>query len=340
MYSVSECGDLELAARLFREIRGFERPPEVFRWLYRDNPLGPSIVWMLSDPDGQPIGFTAGHRRQVWVRGEPRRALNCGDFCVAPGHRTLGPALVLRRPAKQLVDDGRFDFLYAHPVPAMLVVHRRVGHPRLAEMQRWVYPLRARRKLANRLGNALAAVVAPAADLALGLRRIWRRRRHGFEITEATGFGPEYDELDAALGAAYPVIGRRSAAHLAWRHRGDPSKRVTILEARDGGALVGYVLLDADSASARVSDIAFLPGREIEGALLDAALRRAVDAGAEGVSLLVQSGFPGEPCLRATGFWKREDDQPTVCYGGPGFAGKGDVEEASNWFMTAGDRDV
>lgn len=342
-YSVEKTADLDLLATLFREIRGFERPLKTFRWLYQDNPAGPAHLWLLRDPSGKAIGFCAGHPREVWVGGKIARALNCGDFCVARGHRTLGPALILRRPAKALVDSGEFDFLYSHPVPSMLVVHRRVGHPRLAEMERWVYPLRSERWLRNQLGGPLGWMAAPLINTVL----TWRRRLavmrdDRFEVRERTSIAEDYDKLDAVLGESYTAIGRRDSAYLTWRFAENPESQATLYEAREplGGNLVGYLFLESTPDIARVRDIAYVPDEGVERVLIMAALNRASRTKAQSLNLLVQSGFPGSHLLRKFGLIKRSEDQPTVCYPAADFWGKESVMRSEDWFMTLADRDV
>jgi hypothetical protein len=341
-YGVSETWDLDLLVELFQKIRGTPASVERFRWLYCDNPAGRARVWVLHSPSGAPIGFTSGYPRGAWVDGEPFVALNCGDFSVDVGHRTLGPASMLRRPAKQLVDSGEFAFLYAHPVPAMLSVHRRVGHPLLSKMTRWVYPLSLNELLRRRKGQLWSSVLAPIGNVALGARRrLQGIRPSGLRITEADEFGREYNELDYSLGQHYRVIGRRTQAYLDWRFKKHPELSVTIIEARESRAkLVGYLVLELASPTARVRDLAYLPDLGAERALLVQAARRAAQHGAESLNVEVQEGFPGTPALRKLGFWEREEEQPTVCYGGERFAGKALVEDAAAWFMTLGDRDI
>lgn len=341
VYQVTEEWDLELLVRLFEEFRGVERARPRMEWSYLRNPSGRPRVWVLT-ACGVPVGFTACHPRQVWVRRQLHRGLVGGDFTVAPSHRTLGPALRLRRAAKELVDSGAYGFLFSHPVPAMLPVHERVGHPRVGEMQRWALPLRAEGALESRVGALLGRAVAPAANAVL---RAWRGLSHGgragIVVREVDGFGAEYDELDRALGESYAIIGRRDRAYLAWRFPDRPGSTARVLEARDpSGRLSGYLVLQLGSPLAVVLDVAYLPGTGTERALWAEAARRAGRTKAEALSFTVLEGFPGEKALASLGFVRRKESQAVICYGGQGFPEKALVEDARSWFMTAGDRDV
>jgi hypothetical protein len=338
-YSVTQDADLDLVMELFRGIRGEEPDRARFERLYSVNPLGPARVWVLRDPDGRAIGFTAGYPREMWVDGRICRALNCGDFSVAAEHRTLGPALTLRRPAKALVDSGEFAFLYAHPLPAMLPIHARVGHRQLGEMTRWVHPIRIERALEGRLG--LSRVVGLLANNVLRVRR-WLRHPAGggIAVSEAGTFCEEYDVLDRALAAEHVVIGRRDRAYLTWRFSSG-ERKVTVLEGRDrSGELAGYVVLEVGRPTSRVRDLACLRDRGAARALLLEAVQRAAAAGSDVVDVQALAGFPLAPRLRRIGFWERGSGGTVVCYGGEAFWGKSLVEDPGRWFMTLGDRDV
>jgi GNAT superfamily N-acetyltransferase len=343
-YAVALCRDLDLIVMLFERIRGVADTRARFEWLYRGNPRGDSIVWLLRDRDGEAIGFTACHPRQVWVDGTLHAALNCGDFSVDPAHRTLGPAVMLRRPAKALVDSGEYAFLYAHPVPGMLAVHRRVGHPQLGEMGRWTFVIDAQELLGRRLMRKLVPPVSIPVNLALDARRALlglAGRRRAVAVTETDGFGPDYDDLDAELGRSFRVIGRRDRAHLTWRFTRNPTLDATLLEARGPDRrLLGYLVVEFTAPASTLHDMACIPGRGAERALLAHAVNRAAGAGARTISLTAQRGFPAATELRSAGFWEREDGHPTVCYAGSEFQGKDSVGRAENWYMTVGDRDI
>ena len=341
-YAVTESGDLDLAMKLYRQIRGGDTERARFEWLYAKNPAGAARIWILTAPSGEHVGFTSGYPREVWVEGKECCALNCGDFSVEVGHRTLGPAVKLRMPAKKAVDAGEYAFLYAHPVPAMLAVHKRTGHRQLSDIRRWVYPLRSEDLLTRRFGSAAARLLGPVANLGLRARGFAQRApaKH-LEISEVSSFGPEYDELDSKLGQAYRVIIRRTKAYLTWRYFERPDFDAKILEARDTtGMLLGYIVLRLETPASKVHDLAYVPNEGAGQALLLAAVRRADNFGSQTLNVMVQNFFPGSDELKSLGFWERIEQHPTVCHAGAGFWGKDLVEDAENWFMTLGDRDV
>lgn len=344
-YFIDRDWSVPLVARLFKEIRGVAASSERFQWLYLDNPAGVAEVWILREEDGDVAGFTACLPRSIWVAGQRRRALVGSDFSMFPRHRTMGPALALRRQARPLVDERLFDLLLSHPVPAMLAVHARVGHPRLGHLSRWVLPLRVESFLRH-LPGARRKIMSGLGDGVLALRRAWSAALGaGVSVQPVDSFSSEYDELDAALGRSHQVVGTRNAAYLTWRFLDRPdARRPTVLEARSrDGRLGGYLLLEMADGMAEVKDFAALPDSRALPALLHAAstLARSERADRMQVTLLANSGR-ARTTLRRLGFIERPepDQMPVVCYGGIGFQHKRLVESADAWFMTMGDRDV
>ena len=345
-YTVSDVWTIELVERLFNGIRDSSEGRDRFEWRYLRNPDGRTRVWILHTVGGDAVGLAACYPREMWVAGRPCRALVCGDFSVAAAHRTLGPAVSLRREAKRLVDSGEFDFLYSHPVPAALAVHQRAGHRQIGEMVRWALPLRADHILSQRLNPRAAMLLAPAANSVLAGRRLMHRmaswsRSRGLQIRRVTEFSDEYDVLDTALAQSYPVIGCRTRAYLTWRFLANPRINAVVLEARDlSDKLAGYLVLEDGEPMVRIHDLAYLPGCGAELALLTEASRYASTGKARTLSIVVQQGFPGAAALRLLGFSARDESAPSVCYGGSDFFGTALVENAANWFMTEGDRDI
>jgi hypothetical protein len=225
----------------------------------------------------------------------------------------------------------------------MAAVHVRVGHLQLGEMVRWAHPLRADDAIERRFGRGVARVAGPALTLGLRLRRWFSEQAlpTGVATRVVRSFGPDYDDLDQRLGQHYRVIGRRNRAYLCWRFQERPELETSIIEARDGqGKLVGYLVLEFEAKACKVHDVAHLPDGGVDTALWSHAVRCASESGAYSLSVVVHESFPATTALQKAGFWKREDSQPTVCYGGSDFWGKSTVESAANWFMTVGDRDV
>src|SRR6266851_6306435 len=68
-----------------------------FDWLYLENPYGHARAWMAVDELGRTVGQAAAFPRHFSIGGSPHRVWVLGDFCVARGYRSLGPALQLQR---------------------------------------------------------------------------------------------------------------------------------------------------------------------------------------------------------------------------------------------------
>src|SRR5579872_5481225 len=109
---------------LFNQTRRYKRDATRFDWLYFKNPDGPAVLWTVKESaTGELAGFTVALPRRMLVDGIVRCCWNCADFSIHPNHRSLGPAIKLRRAAKDAINAGQVDFLYAHPNEQMEVIH-------------------------------------------------------------------------------------------------------------------------------------------------------------------------------------------------------------------------
>jgi hypothetical protein len=340
-YSVTEDWSPELVRRLFLETREHSVGVERFEWSYLENPAGRARVWVLLGPKGDAVGFTAGLPRTVWVDGAEKRGLNCGDFSITPAHRSLGPALVLRRPAKALVDSGEYDFLYAHPVPAMLAVHQRVGHASIGRVWRWVRSLRAGAPLRRRVGGFAASVLAPPVDLVWTVGAALRRARgRAKNMTVSVSSTPSADvgALAERVSQSAPVLGRRTAESLEWRFfRRGPG--TVMLECRGPqGRLRAYAVVDFTWPVASILDLLGDDPR---------ALVHTVNA-VVGMAGVLQydsvsgtfSGLSGiSHALTRAGFRPRESTQEVAAYAArPEIMGV--IGDINNWWMSRWDQDV
>ena len=100
---------------LLEETRDTPTHPGRIEWLYTKNPFGDAIVWVLRDPSCRFAGFTAALPRTFSVNGRSRRGWIGADFSIAPAHRTLGPAIQLRRAAREAIDGDQADLLVSFP---------------------------------------------------------------------------------------------------------------------------------------------------------------------------------------------------------------------------------
>ncbi len=316
-----------------------------FDWAYRDNPHGPGKAWLAVDQNkNQVVGFTSAFPRKVRVDGKLLTGWNCADFSIDKEYRTLGVAMKLRRAAKDCVDRGEFDFLFAHPNDRMLAVHEKVGHQPIGKMVRYAALLRLENKLETFTGNKLAA----NALAALGnpfLHFITPGRSHAgayeFCLTEENSFGAEYDQLFEKAVKQHRVIVQRDSAYLTWRFLRNPLYRMNSFRMQRGEELQGYALFYEAKGAAHVMELLVEGRDENMQLLLRALIHHLRKVRINTISLRLHDLNPFLSNAQQLGFRYRDDATSTViAYANSAQPYAATILEGKNWFMTVGDRDI
>jgi hypothetical protein len=296
-----------------------------FKWIYRDNPLGPAWSWLLWDSDpGQPVGVASVFRRALWVGDKVELCGQVGDFAIDQTHRSLGPALMLQRATFTPVDDGDLALCYDCPPNARgMSTFRRLRMVSNATMTRYARLLRTDRHVAKRLGEG--RVAAAAARLANTLLHLVGRRSSrtvGLDIAVHTArFDEEFSLLDRRVGGDDVIRGRRAAEDLNWRYRDDPLQDYVVLTARRRGELCGFAVVTHSAHEALVVDLFGVLSSEESADLLDAAARVAWEARADALYVLISGDHPLTGPLRHAGFWPRENGPYVVGHAQEGSSG-------------------
>lgn len=339
---LNEARDEVVAA--LKDTRKTEIPSARFDWMYYDNPDGPAVLWTIRDgPTGEMAGFTVALPRRVYVAGEIRRCWNCADFSIHTKFRTLGVAVKLRRAARDGVDAGDAEFLYAHPNARMQVVHERVGHTAVGTMVRYAKLIKSSGFLQRRLpAKWPVAVGSPIIDRALALAS--RERRHRFtcsvRFVEEPRFDERFDRLSEESSMVRRVVGVRDAAYLNWRYGDNPLHRARAVFAEEGPRLCGYALFTIDQGIAYIKDV-FPPNdpavvRDLVAQLIREARRLSV----ESISVVMLEGNPVLSILKEFGFSLRVECSKMFAYAPENSPLRPSVLDSREWFMTEGDRDV
>lgn len=312
-----------------------------FDWLYLENPEGPALVW-LAEQDGVALGTSAAHRRRMRVDGRVVPVLLLGDFGVDPTQRSLGPALRLLRATLAPVEDGSVALSYDFSNAAMQAVYRRMGMTTLGHSERWMLPVSITQLLRERLGRKpLTTMVGGVGDLLLQGRRVLQGGADGVQIERLYDVcGAEFDRLDARLAPPAGVVGVRDAAYLNWRYRRNPVWRHEIICARRGDELAGYVVLRPTAPS--VLSVLDLAGEDeqVSRALVTAASDWAQARHSAALHAEVLAEGPAAQLLQRLGFVRREAQPgPIVCRpaDSPHHAL---LDDAAQWWLLGGDRDV
>jgi hypothetical protein len=315
-----------------------------FDWLYLRNPDGPAVLWTIRDTSTDTIaGFTVALPRRMLVDGQPRTCWNCADFSILPKYRSLGVAIKLRRAAKDGVDAGRVDFLYAHPNEKMAVVHKQVGHQPLGRMLRYACVLRSAPYLERKVhSHALATAIGTVVDplLRIAARDARHDANSATRVEPSPSFDERFDQLHASTAPIAPVYGLRDARYLTWRYGENPLYQTHAILAETEGRLDGYLLFAEQDGVGYVKDI-FPPGDPgVVSDLLAALVREGRARHWQSASVTLLADCPLEGALDEFGFKSRPDSSEMMWYAPLTSPSSERLAHPRNWFVTVGDRDV
>jgi hypothetical protein len=315
-----------------------------YDWLYLNNPDGPAVFWSVRETTtGEMAGFTVALPRRVIVSGGERLCWNCADFSMKPQFRTLGPALKLRRAARDGVDAGRVDFLYAHPNPRMAAIHERVGHSALAPMVRVARMLRTAPYLEEKMSSRMvAAFVGGVVDPYLKFTAPERRHSATCDVRlhHDLHFDQRFCELFAEFTGSLKVAGVRDARYLNWRYARNPLQNMILLTAQEHDRLRGWLAFSTQDDVAVIHDV-FPPEnstacRDLISEVLQEARRRSLKS----VSFTALETNSLLPIFQEFGFHKRPETGRMFVYAIPGHADRETLLDPCAWHVTVGDRDI
>lgn len=340
--SLDSSGDEAL--ELLNLTRNHEVTSERFDWLYKNNPHGPAVMWSVRDSEtGKMVGFTVCLPRKMLVNGEERLAWNGADFSIHPKYRSLGPAVKLRRAAKEQIDLGRADFLYAHPNEKMALIHSRVGHYSVGTMVRYAKPVRTGKYLSSAgipkwLATAGSKVLDPIYCTTQGLRL--KKPKHGYRTVENMEFDRRFDDLFQNHSHRHPVIGVRDSAYLNWRYRHNPLYETHAVLAEVDGNLTGYLLFKIDEDSISIKDLFPVHNPEIVQGLLRSLADWGYRERLSSLSFTLLETNPSIALLKEFGFGQRAETSQMFEYTPVGNDDSSILKNSDNWFISVGDRDV
>jgi len=318
-----------------------------FRHVYLNNPAGPARAWIVWNDDKQlPVGFTGVFPREIYVDGQKYKCWNCGDFSIEKKFRSLGVALMLRRAAKDDIDQGEMPFLYAHPNERMEVIHLKAGHSRLAGMTRFAFPLRFNRILKNKLGHDLLSSLA--AFPINGALNLFRLKKYGVNLRtvfyDQLNITGEHDRLDQEMAAAFRVVGVRSQDYLNWKYGQNPNLPSRQFDLYQGNQLVASVFFAVKNDALFIVDLMASDFRQNARLVIESFKTAVYKKFPEinSLSFILQEFNPLVDILQKCGFVRRTDaDSGAIIYANssnePDLAQI--VTNGANWFMTVGDRD-
>src|SRR5256885_4700603 len=216
-----------------------------FDWLYRSSPHGQASAWIATHgPDGPLVGAAAAFPRRMYAGNAATTGCVLGDFFIVPEHRSLGPAVQLQRACLASVAPHSFEVGYDFPAATMLPVYKRLAKSPEDSLVRLAKPLRADRKIRERVKVPfLAHGLTLAANTILESFDRGATNGHNCEISlHQAPCGEEFTTLASAIRSQYGICTKRSADYLNWRFRNHFARRYEFLTARRQDRLLAYLV--------------------------------------------------------------------------------------------------
>jgi len=233
-----------------------------YSWYYLHSPDGPGETFLLHhDGDGrsQVIGCTGMAPRSFDYEGRSLRALLSADFAVDDHHRTVMPAVMLQRAAREFARSTS-DFAYGFPNASAVGVFLRVGYRRLGTVGRYVKVLRHEAYLRRAgWGFGPAWLAGRFLDVATQARDYVRSRsdRRDLHLEWLSGFDERFDQLWEEGRSRHCIIGNRSCLWLHWRFCDQwvAQPMIAALVGRDTRSIRAYAVVSSrEKGVARISD--------------------------------------------------------------------------------------
>jgi hypothetical protein len=278
-----------------------------YDWLHLRNPAGPSRIYLLKETaTDKVVGSVGACTRVFFTKDSTQRGSLLVDFVVDPAHRSLFPAMLLQRTAREQ-ELATHALLYALPEPKAVPVFKRLGSDVVAESRRYARIVRFRHGTKRLLWAPLASLSGALIDLADLVITSFRLRGTPLTGRWSEGFGPEIEAIWARGRAGAVALGERSPEFLRWRFLERPGEaaRIFLLQHRKTGEPRAYFVCTINGSTAAINDFLCVGSRDelIESLLL--VCRAARRAGASVIYLELALGDAYAEALRTAHFMPR-----------------------------------
>lgn len=311
-----------------------------YDWLYTKCPFGPALAWLARDSDSNTIvGAAAAFPRRFHVGASFATGWVLGDFCIRPDYRSLGPALKLQRACLENGNGEKRRPLYDFPGSSMVPIYKRLGMEPTETLVRMAKPLRADRKIRERLKNpVLARGLSAAANTILALSDRGMKKTGQWTLSLLQGPCDEaFTALSQSASSSFGVYTDRQADYLNWRYLQHPNTKYEILTAHRDGTLQGYLIFTNEDENASIVDWFGLDNAEMLQSLVKGAITLLRERRTMTLSASLLQSHPRVALLKKLGFRERES-QPVILQGPT--AGVGSAGTAKpHWFLMDGDRE-
>ena len=304
---------------------------------YLHNPFGTSHVFLLKRGE-EIIGSNGIVVKRWFINGENIEVALFADLVVAPGYRTLGPAMVLVR---NILDEAkqRYKFTYGFPNPNSRLVYSRCNIDIKRQISRYVKPTRITYYLKRKFGTA-AYIPGIPVDI---VTRVWNKltsRQHEktFRGEFALGSTSAIDSLWEHCKRNNCMMEVRDSSYLHWRFVDNKmfSYEFFSLYRRDTNKLVAYCVFHHDANHVTYIDDFLCEDFATHFPIMVVLLtRRCMELGSVALALEFSGDENVTRILDQTGFRCRESHVVAFAKG----ISFPENQTEMTWYITSADRD-
>jgi len=345
-------GDDRQINDLFNRIFETDRSLQQWRWKFQADPASlarPNYI-VLGEAEGKIVSQYAGVARDLWMRGELRKAVQIVDNVIDPefrGGRQLQKQMFAFYGKHVLAQGNEFIFGCPNSI-AYRVGKRLLGYDDVFSAPRLFRRLSLRLTLRRHLPAPLNAVADALGRLSASAVRLVLRAggRSRYRIAET--IDERFDRLWDLAKERFTLLGVRDRKYLQWRYFRRPDARFRLLSAEGDDGLEAWVVLNVTqkvdgSRVGYVMDFLYL-----DPEVMQQLLRRGLDElsrmGADYAEAVAAPGSAGETLLREVGFGAREGLEPVrmviVWYAMKDEPSQSVVLNPRSWHLCHGDLDL
>jgi len=293
---------------------------DFWRWRYKENPFGKSIIMLMFD-EKILVGHYAIIRLPVLIDGKETRAAFSMTTMTHPEYRGMGIFPKLAREVYAESERAGYEIVFGFPnensygafckkldwigfgkVPALIYAHKQQRNPR--------------------------------SD-------IFNIKIHHERVKY---FDEEFDNLWDIVKPCCRFVVPRTSKFLNWRFLQKPGKEYHIVAFYNNKCLVGYAvykIYDAENERrGHIIDFLFIQENDVKQAIIDYGFAYFMEKGVDNISCWVPDVCDMEDILIQRGFEKTE----WACYFGlkylNTYKGKKDISSFEDLYITMGDSDV
>ena len=313
-----------------------------WRWINRDGPDGPAIIWLAED--GQKL---IGHHALLPLRIKiGNRECRCAlgfDVMTHPDYQRQGVLTEIRGRLYKYAAENDIKFFFGSTEPRIFTVYAKlkslpVSEPlMLVKILSWGKALKERYRIPVFIGSIMGRIRGCITGREPSLPG-------DVEVEWISSFDESIDKFWLKASEIKEIMVVRDMKYLNWRYVAKPGGKYVIFIAKRHQEIIGYIvlMLETDTISRGIIvDLLTLPREEIvAGVLVTRAVSYFRGEGAARVSCFMLPDNPYYQTLKKLGFMRRSSRLVFGVRLIESSLSKEFLTDSANWFYTWGDGDT